>query len=318
VQTGVTGIILQTFGQPYGPILFPIQPLKDRGSIKIFTKPGIPFNVLRKETLDDPTKGIQFSNRSIQYSLQPSSFESQNKTVPFKALENKASTNGYFNGKTSFNVLDLTAQSVAGPTGIKDPFNIPPASTGGETSFYTSVSGIPPELAASEVDKKPDIISFIFKIDGVDVQFRAFLSSLKEVVKPEFSEQRYLGRTERFVTYGGAKRSVNLSFNVVAFSPTERDSAWKRINFLTGLAYPIRPSTSGFMTPPLFKLTIGGIYVDQPCYIDSLNYTFLDENIVFDIDEEVPTVVDVDMSLILLEKQSQYYDSPFYNIVGSN
>lgn len=160
-----------------------------------------------------------------------------------------------------------------------------------------------------------DIVKFIFTdTENAPVQFRAFISSIKEGVKPEYNEQRYIGRTERFVTYAGARRSVAMNFNIVAFSSEELDDMWTRINYLTGLAFPKRFSTSGFMTPPLFKLTVGKIYDMQPCYIDTLDFDLLDESITFDIDKQVSQVINVSMNLILLEKRSKLYNSPFYKI----
>ena len=68
------------------------------------------------------------------------------------------------------------------------------------------------------------------------------------------------------------------------------------------------------MIPPLFKITIGGIYDHQPCYINTLEFTMLDETTTFDIDAEVSQVIEVSMQLTLLEKTTQLYDSPFYAI----
>jgi hypothetical protein len=172
------------------------------------------------------------------------------------------------------------------------------------------------EKISGEKEKHTDIIPFIFNsVDKSEpIHFRAFISSLKQSVKPEFNETRYVGRTERFVTYAGAKRTATLQFNIVAFSELELDSMWLRINYLTGLAFPKGVSTSGFMVPPLFRLTVGGIYDSQPCYIESLDFDLLDESITFDIDKHVSQVINVNMSVTLLEKRSSFYDSPFYGI----
>jgi hypothetical protein len=139
------------------------------------------------------------------------------------------------------------------------------------------------------------------------------ISNIKENIKPEFTEQRYVGRTERFVTYNGVKRTMDLSFNVVAFSGGESDGMWTRINYLTGLAFPTGVA-NGFMVPPLFKITIGGLYDEQPVYIDTLDYDFLDESTTFDIEREIPFAINVKMRLTILEKRTKYYDSPFYKI----
>lgn len=166
-----------------------------------------------------------------------------------------------------------------------------------------------------EQKKETDIIKFIFRDANGEspVYFRALLSSIKESIKPQFNEQQYVGRTERFVTYGGVKRGLNLAFNIVAFSTDEMDGMWSRINYLSGLAFP-KGVKNGFMVPPLFKMTIGGIYDDQPCYIESLDYDFLDESITFDINREVPFAINVTMQVSILEKRSKFYDSPFYKI----
>lgn len=192
------------------------------------------------------------------------------------------------------------------PTQLSDAINL---------KSYT-ITNTASEISKSDdtsFEKSNDIIRFIFTHHTDTIQFRALLSSIKESVKTEFDEKRYVGRTERFVTYGGAKRSVNLSFNVVAFSEGELEGVWSKINFLTGLAYPIGIK-NGFMVPPLFNMTVGGLYDAQPCYVESLDYDFLDESITFDINKEVPFAVNVSMQIQLLEKRSKFYNSPFYAI----
>jgi hypothetical protein len=213
---------------------------------------------------------------------------------------------------------------------ISDPFNNTPAQEtkgNGNVVIYkflekqenvlSAVSAVTEVLG---INKKTDIITFKFSPVGTleeestSVPFRAFISSIKESVKPEFAEQKYIGRTERFITYSGAKRSVQLQFNIVALTASELDHMWARINYLTGLAFPKGVSQSGFMTPPLFRITIGQIYQNQPCYVEALDYDFLDDNITFDIQREVSQVINVNMTLSLIEKQSRYYNSPFYEI----
>jgi hypothetical protein len=314
-----------------GAQLFQVQSLGSRGNVK-------------KERNSVTTAVQQFIKFGIQ---QPQPFVRGSKT--FKELENTLNTNGYFLGKpldaqnlspdidnavnaaqtispdslTKFpTVIDPYngIRGTAGPaTRIISPFVVTPVGGGrSDTSLYKNIIGDPkddnPVYATAD---KTDIIKFIFKTaepDADPVHFRAFLSSLKQNVKPEFNEQRYIGRTERFVTYGGARRTATFEFNIVAFGQGETEQVWARVNYLTGLAFPRGVTNSGFMIPPLFRLTIGNIYNDQPCYIDALDYEFLDESITFDIDKEVSQCVKVNMSVILLEKRSRFYDSPFYAI----
>ena len=197
----------------------------------------------------------------------------------------------------------------AGTTGLRDAYNV-------TSSVYTPDSNkLNYKNIIKEQTPKSDIIKFIFRdvTDSNPVHFRALLSTIKESIKPEFNEQRYVGRTERFVTYGGVKRGLNLTFNIVAFSSGEADGMWSRVNYLSGLAFP-KGVQNGFMVPPLFKLTIGKLYENQPCYIESLDYDFLDESITFDTNKELPFAINVNMQLSILEKRSKFFDSPFYKI----
>lgn len=292
-----------------------------------------------------------FVQRFQKYAIQrPQPIVPGSKT--FKELENTANTNGYFLGKLldaqnlspDIDNATIAAQNIFPGSQTKypaivDPYNgirgvaldpiginedgttrVDTPVRGGasvDTSLYKFITGDPKDNPVYENADKTDIIKFSFTTNlknAEPVHFRAFLSSLKQNVKPEFNEQRYVGRTERFVTYGGARRTATLQFNIAAFSQTEIDQAWARVNYLTGLAFPLGTSTSGFMIPPLFRITIGGIYDDQPCYIDNLDFDFLDDSITFDIDKEVSQVITVNMSIVLLEKRSRFYNSPFYKI----
>lgn len=213
---------------------------------------------------------------------------------------------------------DSTLTSVA--SNITDTYNYPKRVDRISSRLPDDVidyANITTPLETLNNEGKTDVIRFIFSDAGAPntnpVQFRAFLSSIRESIRTEFSEQRYIGRTERFVTYGGAKRGVNLSFNIVAFSENEVEGMWSRVNYLAGLAFP-KEAKNGFMVPPLFNITVGNIYDNQPCYIENLEYDFLDETITFDIEREVPFVINVNMQLSILEKRTKFYNSPFYGI----
>lgn len=278
------------------------------------------------------TMGNAFDAYRLTYLNQPGKFHAS-----FAALENLNNGNGYFYGNVGFNPspeADNGAVLRQRKPNIGDSFN-PYISVEYANKIvdaeqvknlnvprvdYTSLYKAAPEpnKSVSELlGKSGDIIRFIFTntADNKRMHFRGFISTIKEQVKPEFNEQRFLGRTERYVNYGGAKRTATLEFTIVAFSKLELDAMWARINYLTGLAFPRGVSNSGFMIPPLFKITVGDIYEEQPCYIDTLDYVMLDESITFDVDKEVSQVINVTLSLVLLEKRTRYYDSPFYGVM---
>lgn len=236
-----------------------------------------------------------------------------------------SSTNGYFDGNgTTLDTVEtiegVNQSKKSGRTLLLDPLNgRTPVS--GSASNRVDYSSIVTTLQERTGTTDKDIVKFIFRQvtetngdRGQPVQFRAFISELRQNVKPEYTETKYVGRTERFVNYSGAKRSVTMNFNIVAFSASELDNMWLRINYLTGLAFPRGVFDNGFMIPPLFRITVGDIYVDQPCYIENLDFDFLDDKITFDVDREVSQVINVSLSLSLLEKRSKFINSPYYGI----
>lgn len=241
--------------------------------------------------------------------------------------------NGYFTKARSnkklisefLNSINPLGKPKAPSSNLQDPLNsqkIKSLGIDANTVDYSFLETLAREGKPTATEKY-DIITFTFGNVGNNVEeqrvvpFRAFISEMKENVKTEFSEQRYIGRTERFITYAGAKRNVTLQFKVAALSKEEIQHTWTRINYLTGLAFPKGVSGTGFMVPPLFRFTVGRIYQNQPCYIESLDYEFLGEDTTFDIDEEVSQVIKVNMTLQLIEAASRYRNSKFYQIMES-
>jgi hypothetical protein len=327
----------------FSPKLFLPQSLSDRSSVKlnatataVRTAKSVARTALRNTALRLIQK-TKLGNAPIfrnarQLPLIPSSLEvtptdflEAVNTFTQKNIKNQylSLDSPYFNEQIRSRVLNLSSDNASdivknnyktdmvgwGKTNLNDEYNssIQPRHDTADNLTYSNISGAQ--------KPKSDIVKFVFTDSvGTPTHFRALISNIKEHVKPEFNEQRYIGRTERFVTYGGVKRSVDLTFNIVAFSEAELNSMWERINYLTGLAFPRSVSTSGFIVPPLFKITVGGIYDLQPCYIESLDYDMLDETITFDIDREVSQTINVSMTLSLLEKRTKFYNSPFYKI----
>lgn len=328
----------KVFTDTVGPVVFAPQPLDQRG--KVLT--SLTANIKEAVVSTARKKAITFAtatlNRALPKSLRgvvpaPTPTDSDINKIPTfvqaatqfrqnfydrqlkkfsRDTTNYRLRSKYFNESDNgtvdqFSGVYGTTKSTS--TGIQDPYNK------AKSVPTTDVNKINYNNIIKEQGRNSDIIKFIFReADGSNpVYFRALLSSIKESIKTEFNEQRYVGRTERFVTYGGAKRGLSLSFNVVAFSQKEVEGMWSKVNYLSGLAFP-KGVKNGFMVPPLFKMTIGGLYENQPCYIESLDYDFLDETTTFDIDKEVPFAVNVTMQLSILEKRSKFFDSPFYKI----
>jgi hypothetical protein len=169
-----------------------------------------------------------------------------------------------------------------------------------------------PTVQEENRSNDPIIVSFAMGRDD-HVQFRAFLTNLKEDASPQYNEQQYIGRIEKFITYSGVQRSISFDLALIAFSQEELEVVWKRINYLTGMVFPYG-FNKGIMQPNIIRLSIGNVYRDQPGYITSLSKDFNNPSESWDIDYEVPIGAVASISFNIIEKATKIASSPFYGI----
>jgi hypothetical protein len=147
-----------------------------------------------------------------------------------------------------------------------------------------------------------DYIKFRIVVPGVfnqGINFRAFIEDINHSSKGQYEEVRYVGRPERFITYKGMNRSITISMFLVAFSDQELTTIWTRANMLNKLTFPIDTS-GGFMTPPIARLTIGNVIVNQPGYVENVDMRLQD--IPWDIDRELPQAIKLNLTYNIIEE----------------
>jgi hypothetical protein len=69
---------------------------------------------------------------------------------------------------------------------------------------------------------------------------------------------------------------------------------------LNKLVYPI-DDAGGFMVPPLARITIGNVIVNQPGYVENIDMRF--QEIPWDIDKELPQAIKLNMTYNIIEKE---------------
>ena len=123
-----------------------------------------------------------------------------------------------------------------------------------------------------------DLIKFFFEvIDPKDTNtssdylfFRAYLNSIGDGFKAEWTPYKYVGRAENFYRYGGFSRDVSLSFTVYAHSREEMIPLYQKLNSLVGTTAP-RYSDNGYMLGNFIKLTVGTYFNGVPGIINNIN-----------------------------------------------
>lgn len=151
------------------------------------------------------------------------------------------------------------------------------------------------------LNENQDYVKFKIAVPTIfdkGITFRAFIEDINHNSRGQYDEVRYVGRPERFITYKGMNRSVTFGMYLIAFSEEELDTIWTRADMLNRLTYPIE-NAGGFMIPPIARLTIGNIFVDQPGYIENVDMRLQD--IPWDIDKELTQAIKLNLTFNIIE-----------------
>ena len=164
---------------------------------------------------------------------------------------------------------------------------------------YTSGSGLGPLdkinalplYSSTSVTTDPivnDLVKFrIAIIDNQDpsqkvfIHFRAFLDSFTDSYSANWNSQQYLGRGEKFYTYGGFERTFSMGWTVAAQSKEELIPMYKKLNYLASSLTPDY-SGNGYMKGNMAQLTVGGYLYEQPGIITGLGIS-VEENSPYEI-----------------------------------
>jgi hypothetical protein len=127
-----------------------------------------------------------------------------------------------------------------------------PAYTGNEDYFTTgsldkSKDGKMERFDPSkieEIEKKIDADYVPFSIQDLRtneiIALPAFIDSISDNFSVNYESTHGYGRTDPVYTYSKTERSVELSFNLVAFNPQDHDRMYEIVNQLTSMCYPQR------------------------------------------------------------------------------
>jgi hypothetical protein len=159
-------------------------------------------------------------------------------------------------------------------------------------------------------------LKFYSVAKGAYVNFRATITGLTETYAPTWDSQKFIGNPFSFHTYNGIERSIQFNFKIYSLSVDEHTAAWERLNFLASLVYPQEYIGSNAVVPPFLKFTLGDMFKNAECFIDSLIYT-IDDNNVWEVGEyamnyKLPRIIDVGITLKLVESKSNTFEKNLY------
>lgn len=153
-----------------------------------------------------------------------------------------------------------------------------------------------------------DLIDFYFTIENYKVDdkdepkymhFRADIKNIPNSVNSEWNAISYVGRPDKFYIYQGFERKSGVEFTIAADNKKQLKVMWDKINLLMGMCMPISYSNGISMIPAIIKCTIGGVVNDRYIIVNSVT-TNIDPTYPWDIDEQLPQILDVTMDFSIL------------------
>jgi len=169
----------------------------------------------------------------------------------------------------------------------------------------------------NDLDQTTDFIKFYFtgpklnpgskeKEDDIIV-FRASLTSLTDSHNPNWTGKAMLGRADANYTYNSYSRDINVAFDIYATSRDEMKPIWRKLNALASYTAPDYSESNIAIKGPWMRVTIGDIFVQQPGFISTLQYTLTDSDTPWEINIEqdstmmqAPQKISVTLSMTLV------------------
>lgn len=151
-----------------------------------------------------------------------------------------------------------------------------------------------------------------FSFNGI--AFKAYLGAVSDNFAPSWNTAEDQGRADPRYQYTGFERTVTFDFIVAAYSRSQLEVIWRKLQDLARITYPVYKS-QGFHGQTV-DVTIGKLFDERPMIIQDLGYDW-DNETPWEIDEDYqsPLYTTVSMTCVVLGDRPQN-DSILYDIKG--
>ena len=111
---------------------------------------------------------------------------------------------------------------------------------------------------------------------GTFLHFRAFIDNIDDSYNADWQGFNYVGRGEKFYTYGGFERDITVGFKIAAATRSELKPLYRKMVYLASATAPTYGG-QGFMRGTLARITIGSYFSQIPGVITSVKYNLIDD-----------------------------------------
>ena len=108
------------------------------------------------------------------------------------------------------------------------------------------------------------------------LHFRAYINGFTDTYGATWNDVQYVGRGNKFKSYGGFTRDITMGFTIIATSKAELTPMFTKLNFLASTLAPDYNS-AGFMRGNMVRMTVGGYLYETPGVLTSLTYSIPDD-----------------------------------------
>jgi hypothetical protein len=125
----------------------------------------------------------------------------------------------------------------------------------------------------------PDLVKFLFEVvqpgekKNIFLHFRAYVDSFSDNYTGNWNESQYIGRGEKFFTYGGFDRSFDISFKTSIASKKELVPVYKKLTYLASTTAPTY-GLNDLMKGTYVRLSLGDYISDTPGIISTVSYNW--------------------------------------------
>jgi hypothetical protein len=185
-------------------------------------------------------------------------------------------------------------------TSKKSPINV---KNGNQINWVNSKLNVYNDTTIDDTsidDRMPIRFNLIDAFKGTtnkSISFSAYINGFKDTSSPEYSDIKYIGRSEHFYVYTGFKRDVSFNFQIPCYNLQELRS--KHTSLAALMASTMGQYNDTKLGGVLCYLKLGNYVNNQPGFITSLSYDIPNDS-SWDIDEQLAHNINVSVGFTLI------------------
>jgi hypothetical protein len=171
--------------------------------------------------------------------------------------------------------------------------------------YTTTINNETSEVTVDGIGTVKDLVPlFIGRYNSTTyplMAFRCAITGLTETSTPSWASNNFVGNPYKYYIFETVERSVSFNLQVYSQNQLELANNWSKLSNLTKLSYPLIENNMAH--PNFTQFTLGDMYKDKVCIVESLSYTFPD-NGTWETDVEgliLPKFIDVAITLKFVE-----------------